>query len=199
MPLEKRVSPAFGRLACTMVMSVALLGACGEKPAPPVADPAPAAAVAETPPPSPAPMPPPPPEPTDEVLATQTAKRIADLNAIKAALERYATDHQGKFPVSNGFQGYQSQWGGSLGPNWIPELVPNYIADLPRDPSGAEFSNGPMYLYTSDGSGYKLLAHGIPKCATTLLTDGVAIDPSRSSGPTDCWAYGVWSAGSEKL
>lgn len=145
-------------------------------------------------------LPPPPPEPSDADLLDQTAKRVAALVQVRNALEKYATDHGGGYPVSNGdAQGYHSQWGASLGANWIPELVPKYISELPRDPAGALFSNGPMYLYMSDGKRYKLIAHGVPKCSSSKLSDGVAIDPVRSAGADGCWAFGVWSTGGEKL
>ncbi len=145
-------------------------------------------------------LPPPPPIPTDEVLLEQNAERVAAIVRVRDALEKYATDHKGEYPLSHGdAQGYHSQWGESLGANWLPELVPNYLAELPRDPAGALFSNGPMYLYMSNGKSYKLIAHGVPNCPAAKLSDGVAIDPARSSGADNCWAYGVWSAGGERF
>lgn len=124
-------------------------------------------------------------------LGPQTQQRINDLVTVNAALEQYHATHNG-YPVSNQMQGYASQYGGSLGANWIPELG----QALPRDPAGSEAGNESQYLYVSDGVDYKLIAHVPGDCSSAVETNGVRIDPRRSDAQS-CWAYGFWSANGE--
>jgi hypothetical protein len=126
------------------------------------------------------------------VLTGDTLRRHEDLLKVKAALEKYAADHNGAYPEAKGYEGYVSAWGPSLGENWIPELVPKYIDVLPRDPANAKTADGRVYIYHSDGKDYKLLAHGYGDCSPAVEQGGVKIDPVRSKDGK-CWAYGVWT------
>jgi len=124
-------------------------------------------------------------------LDAQTQQRIDDLTAVNAALQQYHTLNNA-YPVSNQIQGYASAYGASLGADWIPELS----QALPRDPAGSEAGNEAQYLYVSDGTNYKLIAHATGDCSPAVASNGVQIDPRRNDG-TSCWAYGFWSAGGE--
>lgn len=150
---------------------------------------APTETAAQSGPVEPATAPPSVPELTGDAL-----KRHQDLQTVKAALEKYAADHAGAFPVTEGFAGYVSDWGPSLGAVWIPELVPAYLPALPRDPANSETTEGPIYIYRSDGKDYKLLVHGYGVCSKDAERDGVKIDPLREKDGA-CWAYGLWSPG----
>ncbi len=91
------------------------------------------------------------------------AKRKQDLYQIRNALELYFNDN-GRYPV-----GYGGSWAGvstapcgvngqTSGANaYIVGLTPTYIATLPVDPATPASCNG--YLYTTDGTNYKLLVH----------------------------------------
>jgi hypothetical protein len=148
----------------------------------PAADPTPLVETVANPPPPP--------------LEGEALQRHLDLIKIKSALERYAADHNGAFPVTQGYAGYVSAWGPSLGDKWIPELVPAYIDRLPRDPANSTTADGRIYIYRSDGKDYKLLAHGWGECSSDVELDGVRVDPVRSKDGK-CWAYGVWTPGGE--
>lgn len=69
-------------------------------------------------------------------------RRFADLSTLSDALESYRRDH-GVFPVSNGSS--------SLKPDWIPELVPKYLAAVPQDPRYLFTVQNKQYLYISNG------------------------------------------------
>jgi hypothetical protein len=118
------------------------------------------------------------------------AKRIDDLVAVKAALDAYAAANAGAYPKTEGWNGFNSAWGASLGADWIPGLVPTHIAALPRDPALSDRGDGPQYIYFSDGKDYKLLAHYTNDCGPEVETRGVRIDVVRG-----CNAYGFWTEG----
>lgn len=126
-------------------------------------------------------------------LEGMSLRRNEDLRAIKAALDSYSAEHEGKYPVAKAYQGFASDWGPSLGDAWIPELLPKYIQPLPKDPAGSATASGPMYLYRSDGTDFKLIAHASGDCSTAVEVGGVKIDPKRSDSEK-CWAYGFWTA-----
>jgi peptidoglycan/LPS O-acetylase OafA/YrhL len=134
--------------------------------------------------PAPAPKAPPtvPSGPSAEAMARSV---LADLQALRAALEDYRRDH-GEYPRSRGFDGLYSNFG-AASPAWIGGLAPKYIAALPRDPRK---TSDPLrqYLYRSDGKDYKLLAHGT--CKPFDATHPEMVDPRRK-----CFAVGFWTAG----
>lgn len=129
--------------------------------------------------------------PPPEISATE--QRIQDLTAINAALGAY---HQanGVYPSSSGFQGYASNWGASMGADWIPGLQ---ATPLPRDPAMSETAVS-QYLYFSNRTDYKLIAHLTEDCGPAVETQGVRIDPARTDA-THCWAYGFWTEGGAAL
>jgi hypothetical protein len=122
------------------------------------------------------------------------ARRIADLVVINSALQSYHRQH-GRYPVSpgHGFTGVIQR-----GENWIPELVPTFIAALPRDPALSTDASR-QYWYSSDGADFKLIVHGVSsQCGPEIERESVRIDPVRTRGDR-CWAYGFWTEGSRGL
>lgn len=118
-----------------------------------------------------------------------TARRIEDLREVNDAIMAYYAD-LGTFPRSDGFQSIVSH-----GASWIPGLAPKYIKLLPRDPLQSLNVNRPQYMYTSDGTDYKLIAHGVgATCGEFVERYGVRIDPARTQNGS-CWAYGFFTSG----
>lgn len=112
-------------------------------------------------------------------------QRVADLDAIRQALERYYKDND-KYPVSAGFDGLYTQWG-NQGSNWITGLTPAYLDNLPRDPRKVDDPEK-QYYYKSNGKGYKLIGHAPEDCLRVRGKHPELIDPKRN-----CWAYGFWT------
>jgi len=118
--------------------------------------------------------------------ARDAARKVA-MKQLQTALEMYYNDN-GKYPLA-----YPGAWGGvstvpcgpgngqTSGPNaYIAGLTSTYISTLPVDPAAPGSCNG--YLYYSDGTNYKLLAHGTPE---SYPSAGQAFyDPVR---PTWAW------------
>lgn len=124
---------------------------------------------------------------TDPVKATE--KRVADLVALKAALDAYHAEKAAYPAAYDGLKGFVDR-----GAAWIPELTPKHIAALPRDPVLSDSVNGPQYLYVSDTKGYKLIAQSgnAGYCAPDVERQGIKIDPARTN-ESGCWAYGFWT------
>lgn len=121
---------------------------------------------------------------------TNYKQRLHDLTELRDALERY---HQvnGSYPPSQNYDGLHSIWGRSAA-DWIPGLAPTYIAKLPRDPEFSE-EKIPQYLYRSNRSSYKLLAHGTDaSCEIAARLNPELVDPIRR-----CFAFGYWSEGAQ--
>ena len=117
--------------------------------------------------------------------------QVRDLYKIKIALDKYYKDN-GAYPKSSGgfdvWDGFSTCWGKST-PDWIPGLVPKYIAKLPRDPRKSKDCEQ-HYLYQSNGTEYKLISHKpSSECFETAKKNyPELIDPHR---PT--WAFGFWT------
>ncbi len=131
------------------------------------------------------------------------AQRVANLRSIQTALELYASDHNGMYPVSGSSGGcWSPNWdgqvscAGSMAPDAvIPGLVPTYLPSFPTDPEISVSGNTCDYLYNSNGTDYKLLFHNCPT-SLTCFGSGEAnsgfYDPVR---PT--WACAVYTPGAE--
>ncbi|MBF0481012.1 MAG: hypothetical protein HQK81_03600 [Desulfovibrionaceae bacterium] len=117
-------------------------------------------------------------------------RRMKDLKILKDSLEKYHEDHGG-YPVSRGFDGLFTLWGEARS-DWIVGLAPKYISQLPRDPRN-NFDPANQYLYKSDGTDYKLIAHHPGDCDNAKIDNPALVDPVR-----DCFAYGIWTSGAEK-
>ncbi|MBD8192857.1 hypothetical protein IFR35_15635 [Pseudomonas fluorescens] len=121
---------------------------------------------------------------------TNYKQRLSDLTKIRDALELYRQVN-GSYPPSQDYDGLHSIWGRSAA-DWIPGLAPTYIAKLPRDPEYSE-EKIPQYLYRSNRSSYKLLAHGTDaSCMIAARLNPELVDPIRR-----CFAFGYWSEGAQ--
>ena len=112
------------------------------------------------------------------------SRRMADLTTVEAALRDYHMKN-GVYPSTGGaWWGDAPNYGGKdyQGANaYIPDLVPDYLPMLPKDPDAAYPSGAYGYLYRSNGTDYKLLAHRTP---TEYPDDHRFYDPNR---PTHAW------------
>ena len=121
-------------------------------------------------------------------IKSRNAKRISDLKQISTALALYY-DNNNAYPNSGGnWDGIYTCWGDSS-TNWIVGLAPTYIGQLPRDPRN-HTNCGEQYIYTSNGTDYKLISHQPEDCAAVKSSYPSLIDPGR-----DCWAFGYWTDG----
>jgi hypothetical protein len=120
-------------------------------------------------------------------------KRVSDLVTLNDAIKAFHKKH-GAYPRADGLKGYLER-----GKAWIPGLSPDFIAELPRDPARSDDPSGPQYLYASNGTDYKLLAHSVALAGgTNVEVLGVRIDASRN--PT--WekaSFGFWTDGYASL
>lgn len=121
------------------------------------------------------------------VKGSRNAKRKADLEQLKGALELYRSAN-GAYPTTSG------NWNSSATSptTYIPNLVPTYIQQLPVDPQGGTTKNvncavgaTRAYLYKTDVAGldYKLIASCIDDNTNWATTDQY-YDPCR---PNDSW------------
>ena len=88
------------------------------------------------------------------------AERLSDMQQVMRALELYANDNGGNYPIANSWQGVCSSFGskGLTGANgWVPNLAPTYMPELPIEPK--PISTSGCYLYKSTGTDYMLLVY----------------------------------------
>jgi prepilin-type N-terminal cleavage/methylation domain-containing protein len=95
-------------------------------------------------------------------VKSRDAKRKTDLTALQKAIELYYTTNN-SYPTTGGvWFGATGGCGGNHGytgaTGYIPNLAPNYVGVLPRDPkpSTGQCSG---YVYRSDGNNYKLISN----------------------------------------
>jgi hypothetical protein len=128
------------------------------------------------------------------ISATPQEIRLTDLKEVNEALEAFH-EAKGYYPST------QSNWVGSIwvreglttADDWLPELSPVWIPSLPIDPSNSKASDGPQYIYASDGVDYKLIAYRTGDCELAMVGP-VKVDPRRKSA-TGCFGYGYWTDG----
>lgn len=157
--------------------------------------------------------------PAMRIAEAQDSQRHTDLGEVRDSLEAYSTSHQGQYPSTGGtWKCYQctTYGSGQTATGWIPNLVAEgYIKKLPYDPltnKGSKYGMASCvgrgdagYLYRSNGTDYKLLAHCTPSTGLNVSSDGIVcssktnfnklkaqVDPAR---PT--YAYSVYSPGAE--
>ena len=123
------------------------------------------------------------------------AQRRSNLLSVQTALELYATDHNGNYPTSSGWQSTCPAWGSFASNNTIPGLVSGgYIPSLPVDSQVDTGNNYCCYLYNSNGTDYKYLFHNCLSSVAcyggTEAQSGALADPAR---PT--WACAIYSPG----
>lgn len=124
-----------------------------------------------------------------------------DLKNVETALAGYFNDNAGYVSSGGAWRGGTAYdyWGpvcdydGANG--YVPNLAPTYIKRLPEDPTvgkanpmvGGSINNG--YIYYSDGTNYKFLAHCGPE-SHYGDNSWAYYDPIR---PT--WAWAIYSPG----
>ena len=112
-------------------------------------------------------------------------QRLSDLDAMRQALAAYHAKF-GRYPATSGFAGAVTAAAAPTN-DWLPGLAGEFMPELPRDPARSTDPNK-QYLYHSDGTDYKLLAHGNGDCAMARKDHPEMVDPARN-----CWAYGYWT------
>lgn len=135
-------------------------------------------------------------------MKTRDAKRVADVNTIRDAVEMYADANKGKYPALgawavcptpttiNSTQAGWSTFAGASGTG----LVPTYIANFPVDPVNT--ASGGAYYYQScrEGANYKVYANILESAEgqAKATSDG----GSHNSGATNTF-YEVFSPGAQ--
>ncbi len=137
--------------------------------------------------------------------ASRDDVRKAALKEVQLALELYKAQN-GVYPAQ-GCSTWTTHWAGP-GPQvawgcesetYIVDLVPDFIAALPKDPT-LEYTNGWGFAYRSNGTDYKLIVHGsVERKLITSYSDEFARCPAMGGGcpgtvpvPT---IYAVYSPG----
>lgn len=116
------------------------------------------------------------------------AGRVTKMREVQKALELYASDNDGKYPIRSGsnWNGTCSAWTVLPQNGAIPGLVTaGYMSELPLDPEVNTTTNTCCYLYhsSSNGSEYKYLLYNCPTskaCYGSNRSTGL-IDPVRSN------------------
>ena len=116
---------------------------------------------------------------------SQHQQRISDLDTLRQALAAYHAKF-GRYPATPGFAGTITAAGVPTN-DWLPGLAGEFLPELPRDPARSNDPNK-QYFYHSDGTDYKLVAHGSGDCAMARKNQPAMVDPARN-----CWAYGYWT------
>ena len=130
----------------------------------------------------------------------RNAQRLTAISEIRKALELYNIDHNAYPSTGGSWWSTCSNFGSHDPDDVIVGLVPTYMSSFPEDP----YTNGVnscCYIYRSDGTNYKFLAHScsdIPEADYPTL-----IDPRRDGGTDNCaidvinsaaaWAIGIYT------
>ena len=112
-------------------------------------------------------------------------KRAADIKQVRTALEMYYSNN-GAYPVAAAWYGGTGNCWGKVTDDWVPGLSPTYISKLPLDPKPTNC--GSVYLYASDGTNYKVIAHVPEDCQNPTYKN--LKDPARN-----CWAWAIYTPG----
>lgn len=128
-------------------------------------------------------------------------ERRANLKRVQASLELYYNVNR-TYPITSTgsvvwYSSEPSDTVSNNGGNWIPNLAPNFMSLLPRDPKGGNSSNTNVnctgqknsFRYRSDGNDFKLLAFCSPENFYNVTTTDDMFDSVR---PT--WAWQVHSS-----
>lgn len=131
----------------------------------------------------------------DKGKTVRDSQRMETLKALQYQIEKYKND-TGYYPMtSSSLGGTPVWWRGSSQYGWsgavvkgygvdgyIPDLVPDYIEELPEDPNHA---NNGDYLYQSNGYDYMLLSNlaveSINPCDIDSTTSGNQYHPMYRS------------------
>ncbi len=108
-------------------------------------------------------------------------KRRGDLRQVVVALEMYYNDNNGYPSTSGGWWGNCANYGshGTSGASgWVPNLAPTYMSSLPLDPNSPNAEA--CYLYNSNGTNYKLLAHQTTESVCPVPSSDPMYDAARA-------------------
>lgn len=111
-----------------------------------------------------------------------------DMRTLNQLIQVYMANN-GTYPSTGGNASWQ---GWSQAQNFIPGIVPTYASSMPQMPASSD--TNVSYLYTSNGTDYKLIrysgASGLPSAERT---NNALADPLRGvSGANGAWGY--WSS-----
>lgn len=117
---------------------------------------------------------------------------VSDLSTINKYVQSYYAMN-GSYPTLGGAWGYTSAaHPGAYVPGIVPDIAPSLPTPAYPD-IGNDSSWTQTYGYISDGTNYKVIAHGSQYdtlCETVKSQNPKLIDPIR-----DCWAFGYWTPG----
>lgn len=116
---------------------------------------------------------------------TLISRSLTDLQAVNKAIQLYHSQY-GTYPTTAG----TIRNSNDNPTDYVPSLVPDVVASIPVSYVGTTGNTG-AYLYRSNGTDYKLIAHSgkyTEVCTTVKMSYPERIDPAR-----DCWGYGYWS------
>jgi prepilin-type N-terminal cleavage/methylation domain-containing protein len=103
------------------------------------------------------------------------------LTELRTALELYATDHNGQYPIS-GYSSQCSGLGNKAANSVIPGLVPNYIPSMPADPAMNISANTDCIIYVSPtGTDYKVIDWNMVDSPNPGVVPSL-LDPWRNGG-----------------
>lgn len=131
------------------------------------------------------------------------AQRITNLKQIQNALELYALDHNGSYPLHDGgtsqYGYWFSDWGGhcgggaTAGNGWcdLENQLQPYISSLPRDPSGETQLNY-YFTYRTHGNGTSYgIKTSLENQNSASKNDGGCLNAHYELGPslTKCGCF----------
>lgn len=161
----------------------------------------------------------------DVIHRARDKTRLGNLATLQSVISAYYTDHfyypydpnnptSTSGPLLCEEASADNAWPEPVLPNnFVPNVTPQYIVNLPHDPGPGGLADDPYVpacatngyshtmVYCSTGTDYKLIYHCSAE-ATDITPNSPFYDPVRCSGsaPTDyCWAWAIYSPGLEGL
>ncbi len=132
----------------------------------------------------------------------RSAQRISSMREVQKALEVYALQN-GAYPVTGAYAFFDCYTDNTHYNDYVPGLVPTYIAALPHDPSSkCQGTKDYNYGYRSDGTDYKLFMPMMPNNGGQLenctygISHGVE-DPVRTCVGSSDPAWALFTAGAQ--
>ena len=134
---------------------------------------------------------------TSARLKARDTERMDNLHQVAVSLESYFNEHGGHYPTTEGnWWGTCAAYGSHdrSGPNgWVPDLAPDDIRILPLE--GQQPTTATCYLYRSDGTDYKLLAHQTVEYDCPVNPKDALFDPVRDVAPYNECTYQISTPG----
>lgn len=133
---------------------------------------------------------------SDARAQSRDKARLTSLKELQLAVELYKAQND-SYPDA-GCGASDSDFADESCDDYISNLVPDFIAELPNDPSGAEAGKG--FQYRSDGNSYKILVSETVELDTVSEGDEYARCPNADTcfgGSIPTKTYAVYSLGAE--